>query len=87
VFDFFQRLDLFCCQDADEEHVAMPPFGRSDAEWADVAAFYRCSGTSVIFCDSNRIFKYIQGVYCFDLCQELARVLLKKGMDIQSLLI
>lgn len=28
-------------EDADEEHVAMPPFGRSDAEWADVAAFYR----------------------------------------------
>lgn len=28
-------------EDADEDHVAMPPFGRSDAEWADVAAFYR----------------------------------------------
>lgn len=30
-----------CCEDADEEHVAMPPFGESNAEWADVAAFYR----------------------------------------------
>jgi len=28
-------------EDADEEHVVMPPFGRADAEWADVAAFYR----------------------------------------------
>ena len=28
-------------QDADEDYVAMPPFGRSDADYADVAAFYR----------------------------------------------
>eukprot|EP00930_Biecheleria_cincta_P082750 TRINITY_DN72411_c0_g1_i1.p1 TRINITY_DN72411_c0_g1~~TRINITY_DN72411_c0_g1_i1.p1 ORF type:complete len:601 (+),score=174.47 TRINITY_DN72411_c0_g1_i1:86-1888(+) len=28
-------------EDADEDHVAMPPFCRSDAEWADVANFYR----------------------------------------------
>jgi len=35
----------------------MPPFGRSDAEWADVAAFYRCSGTSVIVIGYSNIFK------------------------------
>ncbi|CAE7340046.1 DNAJC21 [Symbiodinium microadriaticum] len=28
-------------EDADEDHLAMPPFGRSDSEWADVSAFYR----------------------------------------------
>mmetsp|Transcript_89982 Transcript_89982/g.160161 ORF Transcript_89982/g.160161 Transcript_89982/m.160161 type:complete len:565 (+) Transcript_89982:64-1758(+) len=28
-------------EDADEDHVAMPPFGRSDTDWLDVAAFYR----------------------------------------------
>merc|ERR1712232_875750 len=28
-------------EDADEDHVAMPPFGRSDSEWSDVSAFYR----------------------------------------------
>ena len=28
-------------QDADEDHLAMPPFGRADSEWADVSAFYR----------------------------------------------
>mmetsp|Transcript_129883 Transcript_129883/g.416793 ORF Transcript_129883/g.416793 Transcript_129883/m.416793 type:complete len:617 (+) Transcript_129883:151-2001(+) len=27
--------------DSDEDHVAMPPFGRSDTEHADVSAFYR----------------------------------------------
>jgi len=26
---------------SDEDHTAMPPFGRSDQEWPDVAAFYR----------------------------------------------
>eukprot|EP00933_Yihiella_yeosuensis_P022607 TRINITY_DN17787_c0_g1_i1.p1 TRINITY_DN17787_c0_g1~~TRINITY_DN17787_c0_g1_i1.p1 ORF type:complete len:579 (-),score=213.30 TRINITY_DN17787_c0_g1_i1:103-1839(-) len=28
-------------EDADEDHVAMPPFGNSKTEWADVSAFYR----------------------------------------------
>ncbi|CAK8997850.1 unnamed protein product [Durusdinium trenchii] len=28
-------------EDADEDHVAMPPFGGPDADWADVSAFYR----------------------------------------------
>mmetsp|Transcript_87548 Transcript_87548/g.137115 ORF Transcript_87548/g.137115 Transcript_87548/m.137115 type:complete len:641 (-) Transcript_87548:95-2017(-) len=28
-------------EDADEEHVAMPAFGRSDSDWTDVAAFYK----------------------------------------------
>ncbi|CAE8710124.1 unnamed protein product, partial [Polarella glacialis] len=28
-------------EDADEEHVSMPPFGRSDTEYSDVSAFYR----------------------------------------------
>lgn len=28
-------------EDADEEHVAMPTFGRSDSDWADVAKFYK----------------------------------------------
>lgn len=28
-------------EDADEDHTAMPPFGNSASEWADVSAFYR----------------------------------------------
>lgn len=43
-------------EDADDEHVDLPPFGSSNAEWADVANFYRhwldfCSRKAFGFAD------------------------------------
>ncbi|CAJ1461291.1 unnamed protein product [Effrenium voratum] len=41
--DLFQAIDAEEEQweDADEDHVAMPSFGRSDTSWAEVSKFYR----------------------------------------------
>jgi len=41
--DLFQAIDTEEEQweDADEEHVPMPPFGDSGSDWADVSRFYR----------------------------------------------
>lgn len=41
--DLFQAIDQEEeeWEDADEEHVAMPPFGNRDSEWADISSFYR----------------------------------------------